>query len=834
MIWATVILILVFTTSVYAAYAFDMRIRTTRSINDIESYDETNHYHTTRVALQGDSGINRIKDNIEVNRTEITNTPILPEFIASSINGNLTAGDDNRVRPIPESILIDNQSGIIAYALPSFLEDLSKSCVGNFACKASLSTGWQDNTSLQISTTNNTKKTWSSIYGKEIGVNPKEGYELVTHMKLNDVATSSHIGIEGFNETSNNWKQIKQCPSGIDGPLEWHQFRCVIEIPENTTKIRPILNAGWSSVAKEEATTWFDSLYMIKINGPFIFNPNLRAQVVVQGLTFPVDMAFLGPDDILVVEKNNGTVQRIINGTKLPEPLIDLNVARKWARGLLGISIEKSSGLNQSGVNMESTHVYLYLTESKSSDGEDLNKNIEPRNRLYRYELVDNKLVNQKLLLDLLAGEYHNGGKILTGPDNYIYIGIGEKETANLSHVRNKALNYEGKNADDPDGRGGILRIDQNGQSIGTHGILGDEEPLKKYYAYGIRNSFGMDFDPLTGKLWDTENGLNWGDEINLVEPGFNSGWNKVQGIWKYHSSKDPFNASEITYNPSDLVDFGGKGKYNSPEFTWNDTIGPTALKFLSTDKLGKEYENDMFTADTNNGRIYHFKLNQNRTGLLLEGPLFDKVAYNDDELKNLIFAGGFGLITDLEIGPDGYLYVVAFNDGKIYRIVPNHPKEHAEPLVGFGLPFWIDHLMSCEKSFKCASASSTGWKDKTSLQISTTNNTKNTWSWIYGQANPVKPGEKYELLTHMKLNDLARESHVVLEGFNEGSKKWYEIEQCPVGTNGPLEWKEFDCTITIPENSTKIRPVLNAGWSSQENATAITLFDAIHLYRIR
>ena len=53
---------------------------------------------------------------------------------------------------------------------------------------------------------------------------------------------------------------------------------------------------------------------------------------------------------------------------------------------------------------------------------------------------------------------------------------------------------------------------------------------MPKYYAYGIRNSFGMDFDPVTGNLWDTENGPSYGDEINLVEPGFNSGWQVVQG----------------------------------------------------------------------------------------------------------------------------------------------------------------------------------------------------------------------------------------------------------------------------------------------------------------
>jgi aldose sugar dehydrogenase len=73
-----------------------------------------------------------------------------------------------------------------------------------------------------------------------------------------------------------------------------------------------------------------------------------------------------------------------------------------------------------------------------------------------------------------------------------------------------------------------------------------------------------------------------------------------------------------------------------------------------------------MFIADVTDGRIYHFKLNQNKTELLLEGPLTEKVADDDKELKNVIFAGDFGMIGDLDVGPDGYLYFVVFNEGKI------------------------------------------------------------------------------------------------------------------------------------------------------------------------
>jgi hypothetical protein len=74
--------------------------------------------------------------------------------------------------------------------------------------------------------------------------------------------------------------------------------------------------------------------------------------------------------------------------------------------------------------------------------------------------------------------------------------------------------------------------VTQDGEIVNCKGILGNEYPLDLYYAYGIRNGFGMDLDPETGYLWDTENGPGFGDEINLVEPGFNSGWAKIQGIW--------------------------------------------------------------------------------------------------------------------------------------------------------------------------------------------------------------------------------------------------------------------------------------------------------------
>ena len=103
----------------------------------------------------------------------------------------------------------------------------------------------------------------------------------------------------------------------------------------------------------------------------------------------------------------------------------------------------------------------------------------------------------------------------------------------------------------------------------------------------------------------------------------------------------------------------------------WNNTVGVTAIKFLNSDKLGKDYENDMFVGDITNGNLYHFNLNKDRNQLLLDYPLDDRVANNKDQLRKVILGQGFNGIPDIEVGPDGYLYIVSFGNGEIYRIIP-------------------------------------------------------------------------------------------------------------------------------------------------------------------
>ncbi|MGI9009815.1 MAG: PQQ-dependent sugar dehydrogenase [Nitrososphaeraceae archaeon] len=397
-----------------------------------------------------------------------------------------------------------------------------------------------------------------------------------------------------------------------------------------------ILNVNYTAMAQEQQEQ------------TIINDPNLQAEIFVVGLSFPTSMAFIDNNNILVLEKEEGTVRLISNGILQEQPVLKVDVNSNSERGLLGIAI------------MNNDMVFLYYTESSSSseDNESL------RNKVYKYQWNEEEkiLVNPKLILDLPAipGPNHDGGKLAIGPDNYLYAVIGD-------------LNHDGKlqnivDGPQPDDTGVIFRVNPEDGSPAPDNPFANNEN-NRYYAYGIRNSFGIDFDPVTGKLWDTENGPQYGDEINLVEPGFNSGWKQVMG---------PISKSNV--NEDELVNFPGS-KYADPVFSWLPSIGITDIEFLNSSKLGDKYANNIFVGDIGaqtDGYLYYFQVNEDRTGIKFDSnsqiELTDLTADNEDEMSAIALGTAFGGITDIETGPDGFLYILTVDresdgEGKIYRL---------------------------------------------------------------------------------------------------------------------------------------------------------------------
>ena len=371
--------------------------------------------------------------------------------------------------------------------------------------------------------------------------------------------------------------------------------------------------------------------------GPVLSDKGLKLEQVAEGLSFPTSMRFLDGDNMLVLQKE-GQVRLVSQGELDEKPVLQLDVATGAEQGLLGIATWQDS-------------VWLYSTASDRA---------ELRNKAvkYSYDRNERMLANGTVVLDLPGepGPFHNGGKIAIGPDGYLYAVIGDTN-AGGGMLDNEILGRE------PDDKSVILRVDrETGEPAEGNPFQGK---LARYYAYGIRNGFGMDFDPVSGQLWMTENGPDSYDEINVVEPGFNSGWHKIMG---------PIARSNATV--SDLVTFNGSS-YGDPAFSWQLPVGVTDIEFFESGKLGGQYENNVFVGDVNYGNLYFFRVNGDRTGLYFESPeLGDLVADGEivdgkllTEAESVTVGRGFGRITDIETGPDGSLYILTYEDGKIYRV---------------------------------------------------------------------------------------------------------------------------------------------------------------------
>lgn len=365
---------------------------------------------------------------------------------------------------------------------------------------------------------------------------------------------------------------------------------------------------------------------------PALKDPNLQVESFVAGLESPTSMLFLDENNILVLEKD-GNVRLVSNGILQGQPLVTLDVDTKNERGLLGVE--------RIGEN-----IFLYATVK---DGEVMN-------RIYKYSLGPGaELTNEEVFMDLpgTPATNHQGGKLAASKDGYLFSVTGE--------LQRNGKDQNIVNGPDPDFSGAILKTDPNDASPAPNNPFqgnNPNDPLNWYLAYGIRNSFGLGVDPVSGTLWDTENGEKSHDEINLVSPGFNSGWKLVMG---------PISDSGVTDN--ELVNFPNSN-YKDPILSFIDSFGITDIEFLNSDKLGAEYSNNAFVGDLSYGNLYRFELNDARTDFILDAPgLDDRVVDNDEELDSIIFGQGFAGITDIKTGPDGLLYVLSFADGIIYRI---------------------------------------------------------------------------------------------------------------------------------------------------------------------
>tara|TARA_B100001013_G_C24602869_1_gene439688 strand:+ start:129 stop:1355 length:1227 start_codon:yes stop_codon:yes gene_type:complete len=364
---------------------------------------------------------------------------------------------------------------------------------------------------------------------------------------------------------------------------------------------------------------------------PQITDHNMKIEVIGTGINDLTTFAFVG-NDILYLEKTNGDVRLIRDGKIEKEPILHFDVYKTIESGLLGITTKDR-------------FVYLYVSEPLDDEGK-----IPKENNIYRFLWNGEELIEKKLVNSLPSRNCcHQGGYMVTSQDGEVFATIGDLENVRKG-TPGKLQNMANGEIDDT---GIILRVGYDENEISP---MKSDDPLSHYYAIGIRNSFGLAFDPITGNLWDTENGQFCCDEINLVPPKFNSGWALAQGF--------------VNDETIESIPEIGEFRYSNPEFTWQQVNAPTALAFAGH-QWGEKYENSLFVADYLFGTIYKFELNDARDGFLFNEPSLQDLILNEgDNYNEIVFGTGFGRISDMKFGPDGSLYVASFfHNGALYKI---------------------------------------------------------------------------------------------------------------------------------------------------------------------
>ncbi len=322
-------------------------------------------------------------------------------------------------------------------------------------------------------------------------------------------------------------------------------------------------------------------------------------ELFANGLNIPVSFEILPDGSFLYAELKTGNVRLLSQHGEPLDPLVTVQVADGPETGLLGLVLDPHF----------STHgwFYIYYT-TENSQGTISNVvqafHLEPDNA----NITDTRWV----LRELPAWGWHNGGALVFGPDELLYVAVGD--------------NTFGWVAQDKDSLAGkILRVKPEGTIPESNPF-----PASPIYALGLRNVFGMDFHPLAGELFAAENGPKTDDEINVIRAGKNYGWPIFTGIVRDE-------------------------KFNDPIHVINPSVGVTALRFYPV-KASCNVNPVLLYGEFNTGRI---------VALHLDGPLFDRVVGIQEVAK---LPEG---VLDIDVSQNGTIYASTWSS--IWSINPEN-----------------------------------------------------------------------------------------------------------------------------------------------------------------
>ena len=442
--------------------------------------------------------------------------------------------------------------------------------------------------------------------------------------------------------------------------------------------------------------------------GPTMTDESLGTEVVASGLTEPTAMAFIGEDDFLVTEKSTGEVHRVTGGD-VSEPVIDLAVNFFDERGLLGIAVHPEFDTNG--------YVYLYWTSSGEGEGEggllgpDTDEEFavpELGNRVDRFTWDGEALTWDMTIVEMRSNTLetdtsgrirgnHDAGPIVFGEDGTLFIVNGDQ------NLRGELQNIDGQGGlDQANWTGVVLRVNDDGSIPEDNPFVEaasemdgpSAENLARIWAYGVRNSFGLAIHPETGDLWQTENGDDSWDEVNIFPAGANSGWWQIMGpIERFDEYRqmevESEDGTDVESYPPDqlaetaeeaqerLVEYPGS-TFVDPVFAWKYPPAVTSIGFVTDEALGESSMNTAWMGTVLTDSLYRYPLAEDGSGFDFgddEGlaDLVDDNAAKGDlgESADYVVGTGFGIVTHIVPGPDGLLYLTSLSAGEVYRIGP-------------------------------------------------------------------------------------------------------------------------------------------------------------------
>lgn len=346
----------------------------------------------------------------------------------------------------------------------------------------------------------------------------------------------------------------------------------------------------------------------------------LNVEVFAEGLEIPWAIDFLDPSTALITEKP-GRVRVVIKGKLQPEPVKNIpKVLNEGQGGLMDVAVDPD--YSQNG--------WVYLAFSHVLDKKAGEERPGAMTKIVRGKIENNTWANEQVLFEAPHETYrttrhHYGCRIVFDPEGYLYFAIGDR-----------GAGFQAQDNSLPNGK--VHRIHKDGKIPADNPYMSDPKAMKSLYSLGNRNIQGMAIHPETGELWTTEHGPMGGDELNLIKPGKNYGWETI--------------TYGINYNGTIITELTHMEGMEQPNFYWTPSIAVCGLDF---------YRGDLFKKWKNKLLVGALKYEEVRL-LSLEG---NRVMHDEVILK------GQGRVRDVQTGPDGAIYVVLNDPGTVLKLMP-------------------------------------------------------------------------------------------------------------------------------------------------------------------